>query len=65
MHQEDDFSQRVAAACLTEEEQEQLRMVMERAQVSFHLMHALLVPVAFYLNMSFTSQEFDKKNQFK
>lgn len=54
MHQEDDFSQRVAAACLTEEEQEQLRVVMERAQVSCHHMHALLVRVAFYLNLFFT-----------
>ena len=34
MHQEDDYSQRMASASLTEEEQEQLRIVMERAQVS-------------------------------
>lgn len=35
MHQEDDYSQRMEGACLTEEEQEQLRKVMERAQVSY------------------------------
>lgn len=35
MHQEDDYDQRMAAACLTEEEQKQLRMVMERAQVRY------------------------------